>query len=217
MPPTLITLPRLAVASVLALAALAALAIVSPFFHNWTEFRYMWLPRYPPAEPASSADLSVWTTYSRGAPPPIDPIVGRAWSFGYEEWAVSSRVLPGVVYRYRSGWPMVAFEGGAYWTSPSPSRPLESRGIVYSTLNGRGVMSVALGPRWAGLTVDLLLLSTLILVLVRVVELLRQRARRRRGCCAACGYRLHDNDASCCAECGLRRDASPWRIQFRVV
>ena len=41
----------------------------------------------------------------------------------------------------------------------------------------------------------------------RLLRWLRARRRIRRGCCAACGYRL--GDACVCPECGTARVAAP--------
>jgi hypothetical protein len=125
-------------------------------------------------------------------------------AFAYRRQDQTHDLVPSVVSRYQTGFPLLALESvravntkEGTWTSGLPMPSWAPR------LNPRGPLDrIPSRPLSLGFLVDAAVYGATPLILVLALRALRRWGRRRRGLCPACAYDLAGIRSGRCPECG---------------
>lgn len=207
------------------------IAAVSPgvLFHSVTESNGAY-PRWRYAKAGGGSWVLIESTAVYDAPdpggscgalgvsadthsPPHWSRPGRSKVTDLSAEAVSEISAGGVLAELAVGWPMVTLRGALVRSrADGPGRIVE--GISLQGVRTAGTPSIALLPTtpvWPGFAVNAVFFGAVLLAghaATCRVSAFRADSRRRRGCCASCGYNLPGTGpVRRCPECGLDDEA----------
>lgn len=120
------------------------------------------------------------------------------------------RIVDYSICRTRVGWPVSALEMTEldHCVTFHPNTPAhrvvcrtEVEGGIVTNLRGTR-LSVPYQPLWSGLAINVVIITTMLVIVVLGVSAIRVIHRRRNGQCVYCKYEVRELDK--CPECGLR-------------
>jgi len=109
------------------------------------------------------------------------------------------------VMRVRTGWPVLALQGGSVWSRTEQSYNVTDGLAVQPAMVQPGVKEntlLPLRPIWPGFAINTVFYATVLWLLFAAPFALRRWRRIKRGLCPKCAYPVGTSDV--CTECGAR-------------
>lgn len=138
-----------------------------------------------------------WTQLFPNTSPPESAVCAEG--FGFEQVLFESADgEPSAALRHRAGWPWYCLEGHL---TRSETGEFVSHGATMCQASDGTNLIIPMRPLLAGLLLDLAVLATPPIMLLRLAAALTKAARRKSRLCVECGYQTRGSKR--CPECGL--------------